>query len=195
MKKLVVAIIALMMSAPSAWAAVETYELENPHTQILFSIGHLGFSHSWGKFLDYDGSIRFDRDNPAQSSVAVTIQTGSIEMNDTAWNDHLKNADFFDVEKHPVMTFQSTGIEVTGEDTANITGDLTIKGVTKPVVLEAKLNKVGEHPMTKKAMAGFSATTRIKRSDFGMSHGVPMVDDAVDIIIEVEAIAPGGEAE
>lgn len=193
MKKiLMVALAATFLSFP-ARAAVEAYELESPHTQILFNVNHLGFSNSWGKFLEYDGAIQFDRENPANSKVDVTIKTASIEMNDKAWNDHLKNADFFDVEQFPVMTFKSTGIEVTGDDTAKINGDLTIKGVTKPVVLDTTMNKVGNHPMKGTPMAGFSATTTIKRSDFGINYGLPMVGDEVKIILEAEAHGPQAE--
>lgn len=106
----------------------------------------------------------------------------------------MKNADFFDVENHPEMTFKSTAVEVTGEDTANITGDLTILGVSKPVTLAVKHNKSGEHPFNGKFMSGFSATTTINRSEWGMNYGLPAVGDAVEIRIEVEGIREDGEA-
>ena len=189
MKKLLLVAAAVALTAAPAFAAPKTYDIETPHTQIIFSVNHLGFSHSYGKFLEHDGTIVFDADNPAASSVDITIKTASIEMNDQKWNDHMKNADFFDVEKFPEMTFKSTKIDVTGADTANITGDLTIKGVTKPVVLATKLNKAGKHPMSGKEGAGFSATTTIKRSDFGISYGLPAVGDAVTIALEVESYA------
>lgn len=189
MKKLLLAAAVMAITAAPAFAAPKTYDIEKPHTQIIFSVNHLGFSHSYGKFLDHDGTIVFDAENPAASSVEITIKTASIDLNDQKWNDHLKNADFFDVEKFPDMTFKSTGIEVTGKDTAKISGDLTIKGITKPVVLDAKLNKVGKHPMNGKEGAGFAATTTIKRSDFGMTYGLPAVGDEVKIALEVESYA------
>jgi polyisoprenoid-binding protein YceI len=189
MKKLLLAAAMLAMTAP-AFAAPKTYEIETPHTQIIFSVNHLGFSHSYGKFLEHDGTIVFDQENPENSNVDVTIQTASIEMNDKEWNDHMKNADFFDVEKFPTMRFKSTAIDVTGENTAKITGDLTIKDVTKPVVLNTTLNKVGKHPMSGQDGAGFSATTTIKRSEFNMGYGLPAVSDEVDIILEVESYTP-----
>lgn len=192
MKKFLLAAALIAMTGP-AFAAPQTYEIETPHTQVIFSVNHLGFSNSYGKFTDYAGTIQFDQEAPANSSVEFTIQTASIEMNDKAWNDHMKNADFFDVEKFPTMTFKSTKIDVTGEDTAKIAGDLTIKDVTKPVVLDAKLNKVGNHPMRGTPWAGFSATTAIKRSDFGMTYGLPAVGDEVKITLEVESFVPQAE--
>lgn len=171
----------------AAQAASQKYVLETPHTQILFSVNHLGFSNSYGKFTGYSGTINFDPAAPATSSVDVTIDAKSVELNDTKWNDHVKNADFLDTEKFPNITFKSTKIEVTGEKTANITGDLTIRGVTKPVVLATVFNKLDKHPYSGKEVAGFSATTKFKRSDFGVNYGVPGVGDEMSITLEVEA--------
>lgn len=185
---------ALLIAAP-AHAEVKRFTLETPHTQVLFSVNHLGFSHSYGQFRDYNGTIDYDTDTPANSKVDVTIKTASIDMGTEKWDEHLKGADFFDVEKFPDMTFKSTKVDVTGADTANITGDLTILGVTKPVVLAAKLNKMGPHPMSGKDHVGFSATTSIKRSDFGMNYGIPNVGDEVSITIEVEADPLGNDHE
>lgn len=171
----------------AAQAAPQKYVLETPHTQILFSVNHLGFSNSYGKFTGYRGTIDFDPAAPATSSVEVTIDAKSVELNDAKWNDHVKNADILDTEKFPDITFKSTKIEVTGEKTANITGDLTIRGVTKPVVLATVFNKLDKHPYSGKDVAGFSATTKFKRSDFGVSYGVPGVGDEMSITLEVEA--------
>lgn len=170
-----------------ALAQTERYVIETPHTQILFNVNHLGFSHSYGKFYDYEGTIDFNEENPSESSVSVTIHTASIDMGTEKWNDHMKNEDFFDVENYPAMTFESTDIEVTGENTANITGELTLLGISKAVTLETVLNKAGDHPMSGKKGIGFSAKATINRSDFGMEYGLPAVGDEVDIIIEVEA--------
>ncbi len=171
----------------AAQAAPQKYVLETPHTQVLFSVNHLGFSNSYGKFTGYSGTINFDPAAPATSSVEVTIDAKSVELNDAKWNDHVKNADFLDTEKFPNITFKSTKIEVTGEKTANITGDLTIRGVTKQVVLATVFNKLDKHPYSGKDVAGFSATTKFKRSDFGVSYGVPGVGDEMSITLEVEA--------
>ena len=172
----------------SAMAQVETYTFDKAHTQILFFVNHLGFSNSQGEFHDYDGYFVIDRTQPQNSKVDVTIKTASIDMDDEKWDAHMKNEDFFHVEKFPEMTFKSTGVEVTGENTANITGDLTLLGVTKPVVLHTTHNKSGKHPFSGKYVAGLSAHTHINRSDFGMNYGLPGVGDEVEIRIEVEGI-------
>lgn len=193
MRFLTVLAVLLMMGTAPARAAVETYEFDTVHTQIIFFVSHLGFSISEGEFLDFDGSIEFDRDEPTNSKVDVVIQTESIDMDDEKWDDHMKNADFFDVEKYPTMTFKSTGIEVTGDNTAKITGDLTILDTTKPVVLDTTFNKAGKHPFGDKYAAGFSAKANIKRSEFGMNYGLPNVGDDVEIRIEVEAVRKDAE--
>lgn len=171
-----------------ASAQAERYSFDKAHTQILFFVDHLGFSMSQGEFHDYDGYFTFDRSQPENSEINVSIQTASIDMDDEKWDAHMKNEDFFDVENHPTMTFKSTGIEVTGEDKALITGDLTMLGVTKPVVLDVTHNKSGPHPFSGKYVAGFSATTTIKRSEFGMEYGLPAVGDEVEVRLEVEGI-------
>ena len=170
-----------------AYAAPEKYILDNPHTQILFKVNHLGFSNSYGKFTSYEGSINFDEADPKNSSVEITIKADSVDLNDEKWNEHVRKADFLDAEKFPTITFKSTSIQVIGEKSASISGDLTIRGVTKPVVLAAVLNSTGKHPFSGKMGAGFSATTSIKRSDFGVSYGLPAVGDEVVIALEVEA--------
>jgi polyisoprenoid-binding protein YceI len=166
--------------------AVEHYVFDTAHTQILFFVNHLGFSMSQGEFHDYDGGFIFDRTNPEKSSINVTIKTASIDMDHEKWTSHMKNADFFDVENHPEMTFKSTAVDVTGENTADITGDLTLLGVTKPVTLAVTHNKSGIHPFNKKMVAGLSATANIKRSEWGMDYGLPGVGDDVEIRLEIE---------
>lgn len=169
----------------------EKYVIESPHTQIMFTVNHLGFSHSTGKFLGYEGAFSLDRMNPSNSSVAITINTDSLDMGHEEWNKHLKDADYFNVEKFPTMTFKSTTITVTGKDTADVTGNLTLLGVTRPVTLKVKHNKSGPYPFGEKYVAGFDATTTIRRTDFGMTSGVPMVGDEVEIRISVEGLQEG----
>ncbi len=179
----------------SASAQIEKYSFDKAHTQILFFVSHLGFSNSQGEFHDYDGYFLFDRAEPEKSKVEITIQTSSIDMDDEKWDTHMKSEDFFNVKEHPAMIFKSTSIEVTGENTANITGDLTILDVTKPAVLAVIHNKSDKHAFSGKYVSGFSATAIIKRSDFGMNYGLPMVGDEASIRIEVEGIREeeGGE--
>lgn len=192
--RFLVLLVALLFVAQPARAEIEIYEIEKPHTQIMFGVSHLGFSTSYGKFLDYEGSIEFNRSEPEKSKVEIIIQTGSIDMGDEKWNEHLKNEDFFNVEKFPTMIFKSTDIKVTSDDTAKIIGDLTILEETKPVTLDVVFKKAEKHPFGEKYAAGFSAKASIKRSDFGMVYGLPMVGDDVDLTIEVEAIRQGADA-
>ncbi|MGH1404615.1 MAG: YceI family protein [Alphaproteobacteria bacterium] len=196
MKKFLILAAALCVGGFSGSAiAAEKYEFDKVHSQILFFVDHLGFAKSQGEFHDYDGSFTFDRENPENSSVNVTIKSASIDMDDEAWDTHMKSDHFFNVEAFPDMVFKSTSIAVTGEKTADITGDLTILGVTKPVVLKTVYNKSGENPYSKKFESGFSATASLKRSDFGMTYGLPGVGDEVEIRLEVEAIRQDAEEE
>jgi polyisoprenoid-binding protein YceI len=189
-----VAAASLWVGSSPAMAEVETYKLEKPHTQVIFSVNHLGFSHSYGKFTDYEGTLVFDRGQPEKSKVDVTIKTASLDLEDEKWNEHMKGADFFNVEKFPDMTFKSINVLKTGDTTGKVSGELTILGVTKPVTLDVTFNKADKHPMKDVLMAGFSASGKIKRSDFGMNYGLPMVGDDVNIIIEVEAVQEGASA-
>ncbi len=188
MKLFLTLIAATFLITSTAKAAPQTYEFDKAHTQILFFIDHLGFSMSQGEFHDYDGEIIFDQEDPTNSSVEIEIQTDSIDMDDKKWDKHMKNEDFFDVKEYPTMTFKSTSIEKTGDNTANITGDLKILDITRPVTLNTTFNKADIHPFSKRYVAGFSATTDIKRSDFGMDYGLPGIGDDVEVRIEVEAM-------
>lgn len=171
----------------TAHAEAQKYEFDKAHTQIVFFADHLGFSKSSGKFLDFDGSFIFDESAPETSSVEVAVKTDSINMDMERWDEHLKNADFFNVQEFPAMIFKSTSVKLTGEKTADITGDLTLLGQTHPVVLHTVFNKAGAHPMTGKPVVGFSATAMLDRTQWGMTYGTPMMSPEVEIRIEVEA--------
>ncbi len=178
---------ALAVSATSAFASAEKYVLDPSHSQVVFSYNHLGYSTTTGMFSGFEGEIMFDQEDPAASSVTVSMPV--VEMI-TGWKpreDHFMTEDFFGAAEGDMVTFTSTGIEVTGQNTANITGDLTMNGVTKSVVLDAKLNQVGEHPMANKPWAGFDATTTLVRSEFDLGQFAPFVSDEVEIHISVEA--------
>jgi polyisoprenoid-binding protein YceI len=189
MKKIFAFVLASLLLAGPASAAPQKYTFDSLHTQIVFKVSHLGFSKSQGRFTKFDGGFTFDQEKPTASSLDVTIDANSINMLSTEWDDHLKGDNFFNVKKFPTITFKSKKITTTGENTGNIAGDLTILGVTKPVDLDVEFNKLGQHPMTKAHVAGFSATAYIKRSDFGMNYGVEMgLGDDVAIEIQVEGI-------
>lgn len=187
MRHLFVAALALILSSLPAQAAPERYVLEKPHTQILFFSSHEGFSLSKGEFLGFDGSFVFDADNWAASTAEVTIVAKSLEFHFEPWNAHMRSPDFFDVEKHPTITFRSTNLKKTGKRTGKLTGDLTLLGVTRPVVLDLTFNKSGEHPYTKFYLSGFSARGTLNRKDFGMAPAMSL-PDGVELRIEVEGI-------
>ena len=167
--------------------AAETYTLDPSHTNIDWRVTHMGYSHPSGKITDASGTIILDEANPANSKVSVDISPANFLSGVPKLDEHMKSKDFFNVVEFPKAKFVSTKVELTGKETAKITGDLTLMGVTKPVILDAKLNKIGEHPFTKAKTVGFSATTTIKRSEFGMTQGIPMVSDDVALTIETEA--------
>ena len=181
---------ALLLAAGSATAAPVRYDLDPNHTRIDFSWTHFGFSHPMGRFDRFDGDFRFDPADPTKSSVTVTIPIDSIDTGVAKLDAHLKTDEFFDVAKYPTATFKSTRVERSGEHGLKVTGDLTLHGVTKPVVLDVTVNKVGRHPMAGRDAAGFDASATIKRSDFGISNYVPNVSDEIRLSISTEAMVP-----
>lgn len=188
MKKTLLAAALASVAATSAFATPEKYILDASHSQILFSYNHLGFSTTWGLFSGFEGDVMFDQENPAGSSVTVSMPTKSMF---TGWEErfgHFMSQDFFGATDEDMISFTSTGIEVTGETSAQITGDLTINGTTKPVVLDAVMNQSGDHPMKGKPWAGFDATATVLRSDFNLGKFAPYVSDEVEIKISIEAM-------
>ncbi|OIQ44719.1 MAG: hypothetical protein BM558_06875 [Roseobacter sp. MedPE-SW] len=188
MKKILAAVALVGLSTTAALAAPEKYVLDSSHSQVVFNYNHLGFSTTWGMFSGFEGEIMFDQEAPENSSVSVSMPLSSMLTGWQARFDHFMSKDFFGAEGDELVTFKSTKIEVTGETTAKITGDLTLNGVTKPVVLDATLNQVGDHPMAGKPWAGFNATTTLVRTDFGLGKFAPYVGDEVPLQISVEAM-------
>tara|TARA_B100001179_G_scaffold195790_1_gene154172 strand:- start:104 stop:691 length:588 start_codon:yes stop_codon:yes gene_type:complete len=177
---------ALLLTPASAFAAPETYVFDASHTAVEFQIDHFGFSSPTGKWMSVDGTLTLDEEDPAASSVSLTIDVAEVVTGVPDLDAHLKKEDFFYVDEYPTATFESESVELTGEDTAEVTGMLTLRGVTKPVTLDVKLNKIGENMMGKKT-AGFSATTTLLRSDFNMDTYAPGLSDEVTLMIETEA--------
>lgn len=178
---------ATVLLASHAFAA-DTFRIDPTHTNVLVKANHIGFSNVYLKVRDVDGEFTFDEENPEDSEVTVTMQANSIDGFDEKFNEHLHGSDFFSVETYPLITFASTDIEVTGENTAIITGDLTIKGMAQPATLNVTFNKAGKNPFATDYRAGFSATGTIKRSDYGITYAAPAVADEVGIVLEVEGI-------
>lgn len=188
MIRLATSAFALSLLAGTAVAEPVAYDFDKSHSNLSFTYNHLGYSTTDGRFGDWDGALLIDKDTPENSSVEFTIQIDSL---DTFWADrdtHLKSPDFFDAAKFPKATFQSTDVKKTGEKQLEVTGNLTLRGITKPVTLTVDVTALGEHPMAKKEAAGFAVNTVIKRSDFGMDKFVPYVSDEVAITFHTETL-------
>jgi polyisoprenoid-binding protein YceI len=159
-----------------------TYQVDGGHTQVLFAYDHMGFSNNMGVIAGPTGTLTLDPKNASAATVSVEFPVANIRTGVAALDEHLLKPEFFDGAKFPTAKFVSTGVKVQGT-TADITGNLTIKGITKPVTLDAQFYGVGANPMNKKENIGFSATTAIKRSDFGMGGFVPVVGDEIELKI------------
>lgn len=192
MKRLLAAA-ALALATTVAFAAPLTYKIDANHTDVVASWSHFGFSNPIAHFGKVDGFITYDPAKVGESKVEVTIPLSGLNSHVSSFDDHLRSDDFFDAANHPNITFKSTSVKSAGKDKLTVAGDLTIKGITKPVILAVTINKIGVQPMAKRDAAGFEATTTIKRSDFGVGKYAPNVSDDVKISITTEAIVPKPE--
>ena len=184
------ALAGLLGAAVSVQAAPVTYKLDPGHTMVLFSWNHFGYSNPTANFGLGEGTLVFDEQHPANSSVEVSLPLADLDTHVPALDEHLKKPDFLNADQYPVVTFKSTEVQPLGGNKFKVTGNLTVHGVTRPVVLDATLNKVGPHPMTKAPSIGFDATASIKRSDFGVGAYVPNVSDELSIRITTEGSVP-----
>ncbi|HXD37344.1 MAG TPA: YceI family protein [Rhodanobacter sp.] len=184
------ALAGLLGAAVSVQAAPVTYKLDPNHTMVLFSWNHFGYSNPTADIGLGEGTVVFDEQHPERSSVEVTLPLARLDTHVAALDEHLKKADFLDAAKYPAITFKSSKVEPLGDRKFKVTGNLTVHGVTRPVVLDATLNRVGPHPMGKAPSIGFDATTTLKRSDFGVSAYVPNVSDEVHVRITTEGSVP-----
>lgn len=189
MKRLLAAA-ALALATTVAFAAPLTYKIDPNHTDVIASWSHFGFSNPIAHFGKVDGFITYDPAKVGESKVEVTIPLSGLNSHVEAFDEHLRSDDFFDAANHPNITFKSTSVKSAGKDKLAVTGDLTIKGITRSVTLDVTINKLGMQPMAKREAAGFEATTTIKRSDFGVGKYAPNVSDEVKISITTEAIVP-----
>lgn len=166
--------------------AADKYTLDNSHSYVVWQINHFGFSNPSGKWM-VDGTVLLDETKPANSKVDVTIRVDSLVTGIPKLDEHLKSKDFFDTEQFKTATFVSDKVDVTGKNSAKVLGKLTVHGVTKPVTLNVTMNKLGVSPVSGKKTVGFTASTVLKRSDFGIDKYLPGLSDEVKISIEAEA--------
>ncbi|BBF78587.1 MAG TPA: polyisoprenoid-binding protein [Acinetobacter ursingii] len=181
--------LAVAVASTLTLAAPVDYKIDPTHTATVFSWNHFGFSTPSANFSDIQGVIKVDNAKPANSSVEVTIPVSSVNTNVTALDKEFQEEGWFNAAKYPNITFKSTKVETKDKKHFKITGNLTVKGITKPVVLDAVLNKQGEHPMAKVPAIGFNATTSFNRSEFGIGNYVPNVGDKITVNITTEAEA------
>jgi polyisoprenoid-binding protein YceI len=176
-----------LLGAGHALAADYAIDKQGQHAFVNFKISHLGYSWLYGTFKDFDGSFSFDEKSPEASKVNVTLNTGSVDTNHAERDKHIRSDDFLNVDKHPTATFASTSVKSTGEGTADITGNLTLNGVTKPVVIAAKFIGQGDDPWGG-YRAGFEGSTTLKLKDFDITKDLGPASESVELIISVEGV-------
>lgn len=181
-----VAIAALVAALPAA-AETESYRVDSLHTFPSFEVMHLGFSLQRGRFNKTEGKIALDA-AAKKGSADIRIDAASVDTGLDKLEEHLRGEDFLDAAKHPTIAFKSTSFAFDGDKVKSVAGDLTLRGVTRPVTLAASYFQCAIHPMAKKKACGGEFTTTIKRSDFGMKYALPAVADEVVLRINVEAI-------
>lgn len=174
--------------ATAAVAAPTTYEVDGTHTFARFSYDHMGFSQQISSFKNTSGTVVFDPE-ARTGEVDITIDTRSVNTGYDTFNEHIQGKDFLDTESHPTATFKSTQVRFEGDQPVAVDGELTIKGVTRPVTLELNSFVAKPHPMLQKEALGANATATIKRSEFNAGKFAPAVGDDVTLIISLEAIA------
>ena len=185
------ALIAMPLSVSADLSEVPSgkYALDSTHGYITFTYSHLGFSNPRVGFNSFDTVLDLDTGSPENSTVEVTIDAASIDSRVAEFNEHLNGADFFNTAEYPTITFKSTKVTATGDNTFDVTGDLTILGTTKPVTLATTINKAGNHPLRNVPTVGVSASTKLMRSEWGLGAYVPAVSDEVELSIEVELLS------
>jgi polyisoprenoid-binding protein YceI len=181
-----------LLSAGQAMAADYTIDKEGQHAFVNFKISHLGYSYIYGSFKDWSGTFSFDAAKPEDSKIDITLKTASVYTNHAERDKHISSKDFLDVATYPEATFKSTSVKSTGKTadgkmTADVTGDLTLHGVTKPVVVKTTFLGEGKDPWGG-YRAGFEGTTTIKRSDFGTMKDLGPASESLELIISFEGV-------
>jgi polyisoprenoid-binding protein YceI len=188
-----------LSAAVGAWsidarAAPETYRFDPVHTQIWFSASHENLSHPLGRLRVKDGWFQFDPDDIASAKVYVEIDLASVDMGDQKWSDTIKSGQFFDSGRFPTARYTSTSVTPRDKTSGTIHGDLILHGVTKPVDVDFRFNRVGNDPYTFKRKAGFSATAKLNRNDFDMKRFQDVVGQEVELTLVIEGIRDDGAA-
>ncbi len=168
-----------------------TYNVDTTHAYIRFQYNHLGLSNPTLGFEEFDLTMNLDNAEPANTTVALEIKTDSVQTGSQIWHDHITGEKWFDAANNPSIAFASTGVSANPDGTYDLTGDLTIKDQTHPVVLKVTVNAAMMHPMAKKPVVGISAVGGLKRSQWGLGANAPYVSDEVKLHIEAEMLQGG----
>jgi polyisoprenoid-binding protein YceI len=196
-RRLSLAAVALAALAGRPAVAADEYVVDNSHTAVIFSVKHMNFSYTFGRFNKVEGKYTLDNEKPENSQFQVVIHVDSIDTNNPQRDGHLKNADFFNAGEFPLITFKSTKVAAKQEGDKTIfdvTGDLTMHGVTKPVTVSMEKLGEGQGPGPMGYRSGFVFATNLKRSDFGMTYGLDMVGDDVTVNVSFEGVRQGAPA-
>lgn len=180
----------LILWSGAALAEPRRYVIDPEHATVAFLVPHIGYASVLGQFLKLEGSFVYDPDARKLDGLTVSIDAGSVFSNHAARDEHVRGADFLDAGRHPTIRFVGQRAEPTGETTGRVYGELTVRGVTRPVELAVTRNKMGPYPWGENYVVGVSVRTTLKRSEFGMTYALEngLVGDEVDVIIELEAI-------
>lgn len=168
-------------------AAAATYLLDPAHTYILFRVKHLDIGYSYGRFNGPEGVIEWDDTAPEKSRVEMSVNAGNVDTEVDKRDQHLRSADFFNVDQHKMITFKSTSVKKTGDKTFDVTGDLTFLGKTRPVTVAVQQTGAGKDPWGK-YRTGFETTFTIKRSEWGMNFMLNGVSDEVNVTVSAEGV-------
>lgn len=189
MKKLTIILSAFLVLTAFATLS-DVWKSDDPHSQLGFTVKHLGISDVSGTFNDFDVTINSTKPDFSDAVIELTAKVASIDTRVEARNNHLKSADFFDAEKYPTLSFKSTSLKKAGKNKYKLTGDLNLHGVTKQVTMDLEYRGTVENPMSKKQTAGFQVTGVINRSDFNLGNGfpAPMISNEVRIKADGEFV-------
>ena len=181
---------AALFAAGAAHAEPVTHTLDPAHTQVAFTIERFGFNNVLGRFETVSGEVVLDQANPAASSVHAVIQVGSVDSSNDTRDEHLRGERWLNATQFPTMEFRSTSVRITGENRAEVIGDLTLLGQTHPVTLDVRLNRMGPLPNNQRQAAGFTATGTLQRSAWGSTGAAQLIGNDVSIRIEALAVVP-----
>jgi polyisoprenoid-binding protein YceI len=186
MRVIVLVALAMGLVGSSVHGAPTAFVLSRDHTDVVFEVSHVGYSMKHGWFREMSGTLSFDAEKPESSSVDVTIKSDSIDTNNARRDKDLSSPNFLDAVKFPDLHFVSTKVIRRGDQALDVEGNLTLHGITMPLLLHAKLNKLGPNPFTHSATVGFTAHGTLMRNAYGIASMIPLLGDEVSIIIDAE---------